>query len=606
MLNKIKLIVALVLLTTLSIFAQSKETKTKISEELKKSTIELLRETSQDVLKMQSRSNRMFYATEVADLIWEYDEKEARSLYQTAMNETRQSIAQLESDAALPENSKIEDVNAAITDRDAHPMTEAAKTMAEAGRKMKEASNSSVEPNYTTKQVKRLDYQLIRKFDVVLRFRQKLLLSLAENDPTMADEFLRETTQIVTEEQFKDKVTQQNKGLESKIALAIGKKEPNKALEAGRKMLSENKFVGMSSFIEKLYKIDADKAVTLAEEFAKKLETSDADSLNRIIELVKLNEKFNRVKDKKPLLSESRIKSLVDISAQQILAAKNYLNLYELVLMLSTIEKYAPLRAKQIRQKYAKDEEFKAYNVVGEAGTAVKTAGEVAVATQSSKEETEKERVRNKLGKEKLTDDEKVKIIEDFRKILPINPTEKMMIVMQTVQILAKSGENELALRLLTESNLSAPTQIETAKDAMLSWSFASIYSSIEPKKSFDLLETTIPVLNENLDAFIKIIRFIELERNEILENGELKMSEGGGGPDGGFAKSMLRSLQGKEETLRNLAQSDFSRTKDLAYKFSRSEVQIELKLLIIKSLLEKNDNENLPDYGMREDEEGY
>ena len=594
MFNKIKLIAVIVLLSTLSIFAQTKDAKTKISEELKKSTIELLRETSQDVLKMQSRSNRIIYATEVADLIWEYDEKEARSLYLTAVNETRQSLAQLESDAALPENSKIENANVA---------TYATNTVANAA---KEASNSSVEPNYTRQQVKRLDYQLTRKFDVVLRFRQKLILSLAENDPVMADEFLRETTQIVTEEQFKDKITQQNKGLESKIALAIGKKDPNKALEAGRKLLSENKFAGMSAFIERFYKLDADKAVTLAEEFAKKLETSDADSFNRIIELVKINEKINRDKDKKPLFSESRMKSLVDSAAQQILATKNYLNRYELILRLSTIEKYAPSRAKQIRQKFAKDEEFNAYNIVDGAATAVKNAGEVAVATQNSKEDIEKERVRNKLGKEKLTDDEKAKIIEDFRKNLPTNQTEKMMTVMQTVQIFAKLGENELALSLLTESGLTAPTQVENAKDAMLSWSFASIYSSVEPKKSFDLLETTIPVLNENLDAFIKIIRFIEPEREEIVENGELKMSEGGGGPDGGFAKSMLRSLPGKEETLRNLAQADFSRTKDLAYKFSRSEVQIELKLLIINSLLEKNDDENLPDYGMRDYDEGY
>jgi truncated hemoglobin YjbI len=595
MFNKIKLIAVLILLSTLSLSAQTKDEKPKISEELKKSTIELLRETSQDVLKMQSRSNRIIYSTEVADLIWEYDEKEARSLYLTAINEIRQSLAQLEADAALPENSKMESVSA--------------NTAMYAANAVISASNSNVEPsNYPAKQVKRLDYQLTRKFDIVLRFRQKLILSLAENDPVMADEFLRETKQIVTEEQFKEKITRQDKGLEDKIALAIGKKDPNKALEAGRKMLSENKLAGMSAYIERFYKIDADKAVTLADEYAKKLETSDADSFRSTIEFVKVNENINRDKDKKPLLSESRVKSLVDSAARQILAVKDYPNKYQIVEMLFTIEKYAPLRAKQIRQKFAKDEQFKAYNyTMEEAGTAMKTAGEVAAATQNSKEEIEKERVRNKLGKEKLTDDEKKKILEDFRSnMLSTNKTEKMMMTMQAVQMLAKSGENELALSLLTESNLSAPIQVENAKDAMLSWSFASLYSSIEPKKSFDLLETTIPVLNDNLEAFVKLIRFIEPERDEIVENGELKMAEGGGGPDGGFAKSMLRSLQGKEETMRNLAKADFARTRDLAYKFSRSEVQIELKLMIIKSLLEKSDDEYTPDYGMRDYDEGY
>jgi hypothetical protein len=590
------------LLSTLGIFAQTKDEKTKISEELKKSTVELLRETSQDVLKMQSRSNRMFYASEVAGLIWEYDEKEARSLYRLAINETRQSLAQLEADAALPENSRIETVSVNnVVNTVANTAAYPANTV-NSDRRRSAASNSNadVEQNYATQEVKRIDYQLMRKFDTVLRFRQTLILSLAENDPATADEFLRETTQIVSEEQFKEKLVRQNKGLEDKIALAIGKKDPNKALESGRKMLSENKLAGMPAFIERFYKIDADKAVTLAEEYAKKLETADTNSFRLMVELVKVNERISSNKDKKPILSESKAKSLIDTAAQQVLAVKNYPNPYDLILMLSTIEKYAPLRAKQLRQKFAKEEEFKAYLAVESAAT--NAVGEA----QASKEELEKEKVRNKIGKEKLNDDEKKKIIEEYRKNLPTNQTEKFMRVTQTVQSLTQAGETELALSLLADAGLSAPPQVETAKDAMMNWSFAGIYSSIEPKKAFDVLESTIPVLNENLESFIKVIRFIELERNELLENGELKMSEGGGGPDGGFAKSMLRSLQGKEEILRNLAKADFTRTKDLAYKFNRSEIQIELKLMIIKSLLEQNGEEYIPDYGMRDYDEGY
>jgi hypothetical protein len=593
MFNKIAVIATLIFLLTVTVFTQTKEDKTKLSDELKNATIELLRETAQDASKMQSRTNRIIYSTEVANLLWEYDEKEARNLYQTAMNDIRQVFAQLETDASLPENSSIENMNVAVA-RAANAVV----------RDTASNSNVYVEQNYTPQQVKRLDYQLVRKFDVLLRFRQKLILSLAENDPATADEFLRETTQIVAEEQFKDKLTQQNKGLESKIALAIGKKDPTKALEAGRKMISENKFAGMTAFIEKFYKIDTDKAAALAEDYAKKLETSDASSFNLIIELVRANEKVNRIKDKKPLLSESRVKSLIDSAAQLILNAKDYQYVYTVISAMATIEKYAPLRAKQIRQKYAKDEEFSAsFEVAATATSAI----EVVQASQISKEDAEKERVRNKLGKEKLTDDEKKKIMEEFRSnIFSSNKTEKMMLTLQVVQSLAKAGEPELALSLLTESGLSAPTQIENAKDAMLSWSFASIYSSVEPKKSFDLLEITIPVLNDNLEAFIKLIRFIEPDREEVVENGEMKMSSGGGGPDGGFAPSILRSLQGKEQTLQNLAKADFSRTKNLAFKFSRPEIQTELKLLIIKSLLGKKDEENVNDYGMRDYDDGY
>jgi truncated hemoglobin YjbI len=589
MTNKTKLAAFIIILLTTTVFAQTKEDKNKLSDELKKSTIELMHETSQDVLKMQSRSNRIVYATEIANLIWEYDEKEARSLYQVAMNEVRQSLAQLETDATLPENSRVENTNVAVP-----------------GETVRMASNTSANSyyeiqKYKVQPVRKLDYQLVRKFDVVLRFRQKLLLSLAENDPSTAEEFLRETAQIIISEEFKEKIIKQDKGLESKLALAVGKKDPNKALEAGRKMITENKLAGMASFIEKFYKLDADKAITLAEEYAKKLEVTDSGLFNQVFELVRVTESNKNIKDKKPLLSESRVKELVDAAAKQILATKNYPGSYIILSMLPTIEKYSPIKAKQIIQKFSNDKEtgddFKNYQSVQNAAT------NAATGAQPSKEDLENERVRNKLGKEKLTDDEKKKIMEQFRASLPASKAERTMVVVQTAQALSKSGENELAQSLLDEAKLYPPTQIETAKDGMLSWSFASTYSYSEPKKAFDLLETAIPPLNDVLDAFIKVIRFIEMENNEILENGELKMYESG--PSGGFANSMLQTLQAKEETLNNLAKSDFSRTKDLANKFNRPEIQIELKLLIIKSVLGKTSEESNR-YGMYNEDDVY
>jgi hypothetical protein len=608
MTNKIKLVAFITLLLTANFFAQTKDDKNKISDELKKSTIELIHETSQDVLKMQSRSNRIIYATQVAGLIWEYNEKEAKSLYQMAMNEIRQSLVQLETDATLPENAGLEmfsvaAVNAVTESGSASNTNAYNASVAAANTVVKSASalntNAYAEQPFEIKSVRNLDYQLLEKFDVILRFRQKLLLSLAENDPSMADDFLRETTQIIISEQFKEKIVRQDKLLERKIALVVGKTQPDKTLEAGRKFIAENRFKVMTSFIENFYKFDADKAITLAGEFAKKLETADLTRFNSIIELLTANENTKNNKDKKPLLTESNVKALIDAAAKQLLAANKRPGLYIVFSLLPKIEKHSPLLAKQIIQKFSNDkesgEEFKAY----QSGQNIASTG--SGETQVSKEELEKERVSNKIGKEKLTDDERKQIIEEFRATLSvIKVAERAIITLRRAQDFSNLGENEIAQSLLEEEKVYPPTQVETAKDAILSWDFASFYSSTEPKKAFDLLETATPPLNDILDSFIKVSHFIETENDEILENGEIKMHEPG--PIGDFAKTMLRNLQRKEETLKNLAKSDFLRTKNLANKFNRPEIQIELKILIIKSVFGKTDEDPNSDVMYNED----
>ncbi len=69
MTNKIKLGAIVILLSTLTVFAQTKARKLNVSEELKKSAVELLRETPRDVVKLQSATMTLAESVIVADTI---------------------------------------------------------------------------------------------------------------------------------------------------------------------------------------------------------------------------------------------------------------------------------------------------------------------------------------------------------------------------------------------------------------------------------------------------------------------------------------------------------------------------------------------------------
>ncbi|MEO8072351.1 MAG: hypothetical protein ABI686_03800, partial [Acidobacteriota bacterium] len=67
--------------------------KNKVSPELRKDAIVFLRETSAEVNNLRSLENRISFSAELASLMWFEDEKEARAMFQAAINDFRQLFA---------------------------------------------------------------------------------------------------------------------------------------------------------------------------------------------------------------------------------------------------------------------------------------------------------------------------------------------------------------------------------------------------------------------------------------------------------------------------------------------------------------------------------
>jgi hypothetical protein len=555
MANKTKFALLLISLCSVTIFPQKKDEKPKLSQELNKQVIELLQEVPQDIFNLQSPTNRLIYSIETAHLLWKYDEKEAFSLYQNAMNSIKKNLVQMETDSNLPENY------------DLVPMENS--TAKKGNLKLKVNDKT---PNLEGQLVKKLDYDFMRKFDSAIKFREPLIESLAENVPILADEFLRETTQIITNDEFKISLNYQNKSLERVVALGIGKKDSTKTLEMGRKLLLHRDLDGMSQFLTEFHKIDSGKATVLAEECLKKLETTEAVSTT-IIQLVDAIEKTNTSKDSKPLASESKVRDLIESVATKISnkSTFTYNSPYTIISLLPLIEKYVPTIGMQIRLKYSNDKNPEIAELFK--SNKVKLTND-SVSNESDVNDLEKADVQN----QKMTNDEKKEILDVLRLELgQAKKSEKPELFFEAAKTLAKAEEKELAISLLEEAKTYSSLQIRNSNDGEFFWNLASIYSSVEPDKSFELLESAIPQLQSLLEAFVIVLPFLESGSEELLVNGECEC---------GFVKSIIEGMPASDETILNLADADFPRLKGFIYKFDRPEIRIALKVVVVKSLL--------------------
>jgi hypothetical protein len=113
-------------------------------------------------------------------------------------------------------------------------------------------------------------------------------------------------------------------------------------------------------------------------------------------------------------------------------------------------------------------------------------------------------------------------------------------------------------------------------------------YAELDTEKAFPILENTIYRLNDTISAFIKVGEFIDVS-GSMIQNGEVQLGMFGGR----LTKDLTGTLGNSNQILLNLARVDFDRTRDLANKFERPEIQIMAKLLILRSVLEEKIKKN-------------
>lgn len=508
--------------------------------------------------------NRVRYLTEAGDLLWQHDDKTARTHYANAFNDFRVVLQSLDAEAQQREGGEAEE------------------TISFFG-----GSRSGYRSVYQ-----------------ISTLRRNLLLSLAKYDPQTAHDFFHETAR----ENLKSHGW--NDGdLETQLISLIAKNDPAHALALGQQKLAKTEFDGLPTLMMNLYGKDTEKGAKLAAALVGKLRSTplDASGLNRWFVATSLYVQAAEILEKpdtgkQPLLSKSELNELGDLLIKKMLDGRQNINTFgynqhenfnkylakyspaahsamerEIKLAMSklkteddddVITTVSPEDANRLAQLEEAASEMRG----GGSGTGVGSGvGRGSTAAVISDESIQKS----------ATDELNKMSVADIRKKLAAvkGRMARFVAAGQIIKTLADNNQTETARQLLPEIAEFQTLQPRKASEVMMNLYCADALAGIDPSRSFGLLENTLLELNGVAGTFLRLGEFFEAK--EIAENNEFNM--------GGFPREFLRGEFGLSipQMLQKLAKADFERTMTLPDKIERPEMRLEAKMLVVRSLLE-------------------
>ncbi|MGI8787720.1 MAG: hypothetical protein ACR2HG_08180 [Pyrinomonadaceae bacterium] len=535
-------------------FSQTVETnkKDEIPADVKKEAVAFLRETSADVNNLRTLENRISFSAEIAGLMWFDDEKEARAMFQIVINDFRQLLidydGQLNSLGVAPELS------------DVYSRDSGAKA------------------------------QITRKFYKAFGVRQQIATAIAFHDPELAFNFYTETGTVISNPTFRKQIEGNDVYFETRLLNQIAAKNVDAALKYGRKTLAKGFNAELINVLKKIYEKDDEKGAAFGEDIAAKLKSdaSNPESFYYVSQVLSIGiENLDAIKgkpNKRPMFSESSLRDLSELLAQEILKREDAEG-SELLGYLPNIERFSPARAAQIRQKFDIKNKVKNATTSGITQQMVESPPAPVKPEQEAQKQLS-ENLQN-LGDKKLSDDDRKKVVEESKKIIAeTSDRETKFAALNALAVqVAKLGDKELAQDLMNDVRSLTNLQPKNYRDYLEIWMLVSGYSQVDTDKAFPILEDTIFRLNDTISAFVKVGEFIDIT-GDIIDDGEIQVGSFGGD----MTRDILRGLGASDTTVRNLAVADFTRTKNLAGKFERPEVRILAKMLILQAVLAKNE----------------
>lgn len=582
MLRKLPVVVIILSFLVATVFAQQ-ATDAKVPDKEEKESVEkmavaFLRETMSDVSAMRSAENRISFASEMAALMWFYDEKEARSMFIGVIADFRQ-----------------------LLDRYAAELHEMGDPELDGEAYRGGGFLSMTEPSARGR--------LMKKISTAVAVRQQIALSIAENDPDLAYSFFTDTSLAMESPEIQKMFASRDKYFESQLITQISEKSPAKAVTMATKSLKDGFDHQHLELLRKLHAKDADKAVEFGAAIISSLDKKTASYLiNSLIDYGEETlEASRKPQGKKAVFTQSELRDLAEILAKRMLdttASDDDDYMGNAGDYLETVEKYAPNRAAQIRAKQKRSNSGRpsVSNVASNAvtadaftvtGSANSNSNGISPAEQrrldQAKEEQKLLEDIGKMGSKQLPKEEREKFIANARKVINQSQSrdKKVMALSALAGQVAALGDKELAAQIMKEAEVLVNPTPKHYQDFLLTWMLASGYAAAEPDKAFPLLEETIGRANETIGAFIKVGEFIDVAE-EMISDGEVQV--------GAFGGSMVRGLTKElgiaDNTIRVLAKVDFKRTKELTNRFDRPEVRILAKMLVLRSVMNKKEPE--------------
>ena len=570
MLKRIFALLLFVLSAHVAFAQQASDKKPAETEKLRKEAVEFLRETMTEVNNMRSLENRISFASEMASLMWLYDEREARSMYVGVAADFKSLV--IDYDNRMNALGPSEDDDLGYAGPFSGDMSEGTR--------------------------------LKRQFTVALGVRKQIALTLAEHEPDMAINFYRDSVQAVNNKTLRKQIAGPDNSFEFELMGQIAENSAAKAAAMAKKSLDKGVTYQHLDLLKKIYEKDADKGIDLASDMLSKIKDDRGSKLADLSVMTSLlrygTETFEKSKKegaKKPVYDESQLRDLADTIGQIVLDAKVNGDDPGAIEIADVIEKYAPSRALQIRAKFrprspaanSPSQSSGTMNTTGYASNS-NAAGLAAAQRRASADAADKKLLEDvqKVGNSTLPKEEREKVITELRKIISqTKGTDKKIIALNMLASqVFHAGDKDLAGDIMKDAEGLVNPQPKNFQDFLFTWMVVSGYAEVNPEKAFPIIENAILRLNDTIGAFLKVAEFIDLN-GEIIDDGEIQV--------GAFGGSMLREITGMLNSGGNvvgtLAHADFAKTKALTNDFERPEVRVLAKMMVIRTILaEKKD----------------
>ncbi|MDT5121538.1 MAG: hypothetical protein QOC96_1020 [Acidobacteriota bacterium] len=157
--------------------------------------------------------------------------------------------------------------------------------------------------------------------------------------------------------------------------------------------------------------------------------------------------------------------------------------------------------------------------------------------------------------------------------------------LIQLANTVASKGDKKTALQLLDEARSLFSNRPENYNQLQLQLQIAQGFSSLDPARSFEILEPLVAQFNEMLSAAEVLNGFDQ----QFFRDGELIWQ-------GTNLSNMLSQLN---NDLSSLAHADFDRARDVAGRFQRLEVRLMAQLSIARQVLSNQLRGRIPVQGI-------
>lgn len=538
--------------------ARSQQPATEVKQKpevaaVQQKALKLLESLAGDVSNLRSAENRARIGSNIAELLWDHDQKRARSLFAEAEQDLRTAFTNIDVEA-LPRDDSLR---------------------------------------------------------VFAFLRSNIITRIAKHDPELALEFLRSTRPALYTK-IPDYMKDMDRAVELQLAGQVAAKNPQLSLKLGRQSLAKGLSNELLPALIQIRQRDKDAAMSFYSEIVDKLKganlTQEGEALNFALSLVRLFPP--------PAADEQPFRELVGVLLGSAFAngcanaeAESSQGYFcsQIGSIFPLMEKYYPSRAAGLR-RWAVDEQsadYSDFRMMAEsfeqetldevlaqalkypqmhdriywiamrkaiASGDLQKARQIVTDTQNEEQRTymlkelESEENWQSITAEKLTE------VQHYVNGMPSGYQR----VLYLLAVAGKIGGNnrKAALGILDQVAQMLDSAKPGAEQIAGQIQLAKSYCSLKSERGFVIMESVIPKLNELVAAAAVLDRF----ENDYLRDTEWSMT--GQGLLGGLLTDLAQSAG-------FFAWYDFDRSVNLAGQFERPEVRLMAQSKIAQAIME-------------------